>query len=269
MQIKNISSTTIELPEFQLSLKPGDVADLSSFETKLIHTNQRLNALFEKGLLLNLGQTIIKNSKKALDSTKQRIDKLNLGSYVVKEASPSSKNSTRNLINSALSGSERKPIPKSSEAEIRYQQQYQQNTFPAEDLKVGKSPSKKVEIQQQFNPVEITPTGLVTSFGSYGIIPTEQLVGSTTYLNQIVVPNEIEQLENQNKDQIEIQDKLGNKHQISLKNIEKIAQRRCIGFNKNGKPCKKWTVIGFDTCPIHMSSTDKITWEKQRQSPSS
>lgn len=263
MRIKNISSTTIELPEFNFSLKPGDIIDLSSFEPRLIHSNQRLSALFEKGLLLNLGYSTTKNNKKSLETAKQRIDKLNLGKHIVKPAKSSSNNSTRNLISSTLSGTERKPIPKSSESSSRYQQQHQQNTNPTEEWEEQVGSSKKLQIQQHFDPVQITPTGLITPFGSHGIIPSEQLVGQTTYLNQLTISNEIEQLENKTA---EIQIGNGNKHKISLENIEKISQRRCIGTNKNGKLCKKWTVIGFNTCPIHMDEVDRIAWEKTKKS---
>ena len=268
MRIKNVSSTTIELSEFNLQLKPGDVADLSQFDLKSIHTNQRLSALFEKGLLINLGQNLTRNTKQSLQNAKQRIDKLNLGNYLVKEAKPTSNNSARNLISSALQGVERKPIPKGTTQPGRYEEQYQQNMLVDQmsSEEANSSQSKKVKIKELFEPVQITEAGLATPFGSYGMIPVETLVGSTTYLNQVTLTNEIQKLEQQAQNRtIEIQDEQGNTHEISIENVEKLTQRRCVGTNKNGKHCKKWTVIGFDTCPIHMSTSDKNIWKTQVQ----
>lgn len=254
MKVKNISATIIDIPEFKLFLNPGDIGDLSKFDPKEIHKHKLLTAYFEKGLLANLGNTTVRGSSAALKTARERIEKLGLKDY---KEQPSSKkqNSTREKINQVKN----QKTLKSDVNTERYADQYYNNLNPSNPQTEEKVPRPK--IQEQFQSVQINYDGIVGNFGSYGKIASEQLTGKTTQLNPEInkVPS------NKLQDNIIIKDIEGNEYNVSLEKITERLKRKCLGFTSNGKPCKKWAVLNFNSCMTHMSKSEKELYEKLKK----
>lgn len=258
MRIKNISSTTIPLPEFQLNLKPGDIGDLSSFDPKLIHTHKMLSVYFEKGLLINLGTVKVSGSKANLQTTRDRIAKLGLGDYVSKPSKKST-GSVREQINAVSKKVTRRPTEPNIEIPPeRYKEEYHQNMNPRAEIEAFiDKPKSKVKIQDKFEAVQLRSDGqIMNSFNTPGHIPTGYLAGETTHLTLPIPKSEIKDL-----DKIDLVDKLGNSHKISLKKIEERLKRKCLGFSSTGKPCKKFAVHFYQTCITHMSESERKEYD--------
>ena len=255
MRIKNVSSTLIPLPEFNLQLSPGDIGDLSSFDPKAIHSHKLLAAYLENGLLVNLGTLVPAGSMAALKSARNRIEKLGFNDYVAKKATPSSSN--RAKIDQLLKRPKyREPSEgKFNQQNERYSEEYYYNKL--ENVPETPTPKPRPKIDNNFKSMQIDPLGTVVEFGAYGRIDTEALVGKTA----LIVPPV------QEKDtRIVIKDTAGNEFKVSLDNIKERLQRKCIGANASGKQCKKWAVSNFHSCLTHMSRTEKEEYEKLRKS---
>lgn len=258
MRIKNVSSTTISFPEFQLNLKPGDIGDLSSFDPKVIHTHKMLSVYFEKGLLINLGTVKVSGSKANLQTTRDRIAKLGLGDYVSKPSKKSTSSVREQIGEVSKKTSRRSPEPKKEPLPERYKEEYYQNMNPREQIEAFiDKPKPRAKIQDKFEPVQLRSDGqIMDAFNTPGVIPTGHLAGPTTHLSLSKVIPKI-----QDPDNVEITDKLGNSYNISFKKIEERLKKKCLGFSSSGKPCKKWSVSGFQSCMTHMTASEKKDYD--------
>lgn len=254
MKVKNVSSSKIDVPEFKLSLKPGDVGDLSSFDLALVRSHTLLGAFFEKGLLINLGQTTLAGSKATLNSARDRITKLNvLGTkddYIIKQAKKRSQTTTRTAIADSLKNYDRRaPLASDLETSSRYEDEYFMNMHPGED-EPEEYLRPRIKIEEKFRPTEIQWNGSMT-FGQNGQIQTGIITGETTHL----APD---------PDTLILKDPHGNEHKLSLTRIKEKMLRRCIGSNSAGRPCKKYAIHGFQSCLRHMSRTERTEYDQLR-----
>jgi len=247
MKIKNVSSTNIELPEFNIKLGPGEVEDLSKFDSLELARNQKLNILFEKGLLLNLGNSIVRGSTEALKSARQQIEKLGLKDYieVPKKQTNRPKPSERPKNNR-----------KQDKSTLRYSEEYIENKKLL-DPNLEEISKPRPKIQEKFQTMNVNIDGTISEFGSYGVIQSEILTGKTTALNP--------EIKKKIKDPIVISDTQGNEFCISKEIIMERLKRKCLGFSDKGKPCKKWAVNGFETCLTHMTKIELEQYEKNRR----
>lgn len=247
MRVKNVSSTNIPLPEFNLDLKPGDVGDLSPFDIKLIHSHKLLSAYLEKGLLVNLGIASPIGSKTHLKSARDRIAQLKIGEYIPKQTKRGN-SPNRAKIAEALKKNDSRSRTSPSESTERYGEEFHSNMNPLIE-RANSSPKPRPKIQETFKSMQVNPDGVISQFGSYGMIPTEVLTGGTTHLTI------------KSEDSLIIKDKGGNEYNVSLANIQEKLQKKCIGSNKKGKLCGKWAVTNFNSCLTHMSRTEKREYE--------
>jgi len=256
MKIKNISSSQIDIPEFQLSLKPGDTADISSFDPAVIRAHKLLAIMFQKGLLINLGRLSPSGSSGALNSARDRIAKMNIlgdkNDYVLKPAS-NKKLSTRNSIEHALKDSNRRaPLASHNiDAEERYNDDYYNNMYPGELEPQEHYDGPQIKIDQNFRAAEIAWDGSVT-FGQNGQIQTDIVLGKTTFITP-------------DPDELIVKDKGGHEYKVSIERIKEKMLRRCIATNAQGKPCKKYAIYGFQSCLTHMSAIEKQEYESTKK----
>lgn len=259
MRIKNVSSTDIPLPEFQLLLKPGDIGDLSPFDPKVIYTHKLLSAYFEKGLLVNLGNATPPGSRVALRSARDRIANLKIGDYISKPANKKAPN--RSQIDATIRRNESRVKPSAGDFDTnkeRYSDEYFQNMNPGATREDSSQPKPKVKIKDSFSGVQIQPDGTIT-FGSHGRIETAVLTGPTTFLSTPTPPPQ---------NTVTLTDKLGGQVVLSLDAIQERLNKKCLGFTNSGKPCKKLAVTGFQSCLTHFSRTEKKEYEQLKVSSS-
>jgi len=261
MRIKNVSSTNIPLPEFNMNLKPGDIGDLSTFDQKVIHTHKLLAAYFEKGLLVNLGIAAPVGSKNTLRSARDRIAQLKIGDYVPKQASRSS-SSNRNKIMETLKKNDTRTRVNTEfdPSKERYHEEYYSNMNPDKQVERPNQPKPRPKIDNTFKPMQINHDDTISEFGSYGSIATEVLTGPTTYLQRIEPAPKP-----QRQDIVTVKDAGGNEYNVSLKSIKEKLERKCVGSNSSGKPCGKWSVTGFSSCATHMSRSEKKAYEELKK----
>lgn len=268
MRIKNVSSTKIDLQiqDSQYVLQPGDIKDLSQFDTKDLHTHKRLNMYFDKGLLINLGSASPKNSLAQLKSARERINKMGLSGYVAKQSKKTTNPNNRSKITELLKKSSSRNFsePEFDSSRERHGDEYYQNMNPNKPREQYDQPKPRPTFQDDFPSMQINPDGTITEFGSYGNIPTKQLTGETTALNQ-PLQSQPEKI----PDQIVVTDKQGYEYTVSVKQIEKKIKSKCLAFTSSSKPCKKLAVRGFQTCLTHMSASEKKQYKKIKSSPNS
>lgn len=257
MRIKNISATEIKLPDFDLILAPGELGDLSKFEFKFIHSNKKLNMLFDKGLLVNLGSSTPAGSLNALKSAKERIAKMGLTDFVPKQAKKSPTQDPRKRISQILQDSP-KPQMRSNE---KFSDEYFQNMNPGKTREDFSTPIPRPKVQEKFNAVQIDPKGYLSEFGSKGFIEAVQLTGETTHLNEAPLPPIKRYLDNV----LEVMGENGEVIQVSLDEVKKRIMSKCLGFSKSGKACKKWAVAPFQSCLTHLSKEELREYDKAKK----
>lgn len=261
MRVKNISSTKIELEELNLFLNPGDMQDLSEFDPKMLHQNKRLNSYMAKGLLINLGNSSPAGSLAAMRSARNRISNLGLTDYIAKPAKKGAVNN-RSKIDALLKKTPRNP-PKAGfdSTKERYSDEYHANMNPTTPREDYSKPKPRPKIDDSFRSMQVNPDGVVSEFGSYGIIETGVLTGE-----QNLLAPELKASQPKTEDIIEVKDLDGNNYSVSIDSIKERVKRKCIGFTNTGKACKKWAVLGgFSSCMTHMSQSEKIEYEKIKQ----
>lgn len=265
MRIKNISSTKIELPEFKLSLDPGDMGDLSEYDPKQLHTHKRLNSYFSKGLLINLGNSSPPGSTAALKSARNQIERLGLSGYVAKPAKKSSirQQNNRSKIDALLSNSRKAGKSGFDSDKERYSDEYYANMNPTQPREEHTQPKPRPQVDEKFRNMQIEPDGTVTEFGAYGVIET----GVLTNEKNLLIPEKPTKPSKKDQPKLEVQDKEGNTYSVSLENIQDRLKRHCIGFTNSRKPCKKWAVHGFQSCLTHLSESEKKEYEKLKKNP--
>lgn len=237
-----------------------------------------LTVYFEKGLLVNLGTVKVNNSKAQLQSARDRIAKLNLGTSVVAKTKKN-KVSVREQMEVANSKHSRNPIS----TQPRYEEEYKDHKSAREQIEqyMIKKPKKesldyhatpevkpKVTIKERFDPIQVRIDGQIfDSFQTPGVIPTGHLAGETTMLT---APNIFARLTSQKREDkkstniTEIVDNQGNTHKVSLKQIEERLMKKCLGFTSSGKPCKKWAVTGHSSCTTHMTKDELKEYEESK-----
>jgi hypothetical protein len=262
MRIKNVSSTDVKLPDLNLTLSPGEIKDLSSFDPKVLHTDKKLNAYFDKGLLVNLGSTMPSGSIAALKSARNRIDKMGFGESVAKQAKKAPSDN-RKKISELLKRNDQRTNPNQGfdSAKERFSDEYYQNMNPGIQREDFSKPKPRPKIDERFKPMQLMPDGMVVEFGSHGKIQTAVLAGQTTALSTNLVPEKKKPEENS----IEVADLDGNVYVVSLDKIKERLERKCLGFSSSGKPCKKWAVTGFRSCTTHMSRSEKREYERLKR----
>ena len=260
MRVKNVSSTNIPLPEFNLNLKPGDIGDLTGFDQKVIHTHKLLAAYFQKGLLVNLGLAPSPTgSKKSMQTARDRIAQLKIGEYISKPATKSQSSNRNKIMETLKKNDSRAPVtPEFDPSKERYHDEYYANMNPGQQVERPTQPKPRPKIDETFRPMQINYDDTISEFGSYGTIATEVLTGPTTYLQQsLSIP--------QKQDNVVVKDIAGNEYNVSLKNIKEGLERRCIGANKAGKPCGKWAIRGLNSCATHLSRSEKKEYEELKR----
>jgi hypothetical protein len=257
MRIKNVSATEIKLPDFELTLAPGELGDLSKFDFKTIHSNKRLNILFDKGLLVNLGSSTPAGSVNALKSAKERIAKMGLTDYVIKQAKKSPAADPRKKISQILADS---PKPESFSNE-KFNDEYFQNMNPGKQREDFSTPIPRPKIQEKFNSIQIDPRGYLSEFGSKGFIEANRLTGDMTVLNE-QLPTPVKEFSNN------ILEVIGEGGEVIKVNIDEVRERmmkKCLGYSKSGKPCKKWAVSPFQSCLTHLSKEEQKEYDKTKK----
>jgi hypothetical protein len=267
MRIKNVSSTDIKIPDLDLALAPGEMKDLSSFDPKVIYQHKKLNAYFDKGLLVNIGSSTPPGSIASLKSTRDKISKLGFSDAIVKQAKkPSNPNSnSRSAINELLKKNNPRekinPMPQHDPGKDRFHEQYQKNMNPIKALLQEELTMRpKLKISETFVPIQITPDGVMTEFGSNGMIPSAILAGKESILNaepQMVVL--------ETPETIEIVDKDGQTYKVNLDEVRERISKKCLGYSSKGKPCKKYAVLGFKSCVTHMTTSERKEFERLKR----
>lgn len=250
MRVKNVSAKQLDLEDFNLSIGVGEIGDLSDFDPKLLHQHKRLNAMFDKGLLVNLGTAGVTGSNKSLISARDRISKLGLEGYVPKKSKSSSKSSRSKIADLMKKSDRRAPIATEPQtAHERYSRDFQQNMNPTEKYD-EEFEKPRIKIDEKFRTVKIGFDGaVVTDFGENGNIQTGILSKEPII----------------NKSLIQVTDKSGQEYNVSLERIEERLKRKCLGSNKSGKPCKKWAVKNYDSCLTHLSHAEKKSYENLKK----
>jgi hypothetical protein len=266
MRIKNVSSTDIKIPDLDLALAPGEMKDLSAFDPKVIYQHKKLNAYFDKGLLVNIGSSTPSGSIAALKSTRDKINKLGFTDAVIKQAKKSSNTNTqRSAINELLKKNNPRdqinPMPQHDPNKDRFHEQYQKNMNPIKALLQEEFVTRpKVKISETFTPVQITPDGIMTEFGSNGTIPSAILAGKESILKAEPQTIAVEPSET-----IEILDKDGQVYKVNLDEVRERISKKCLSYSSKGKPCKKYAVLGFKSCVTHMTTSERKEFDRLKR----
>jgi hypothetical protein len=250
MQIKNISSSLIEIQDLNVKLRPGETADLSSHDLAFLRTHKVLNLYFDKGLLANLGIIHKATGSKAnLNAAKDRIQKLGImgkNKLVTKQATKSdNKKAIADIARKADHTKRLAPPPANfSPSRERYREVLEEELAPP-------LPRPRPKIQEKFQPVTLN----YQEFGANGNIETAIITGETTQLS--LAPSTTTP-----STELTITDRTGYEHRVSFESIKEKLLQKCIGITSSGKPCKKYAVHGFQSCLTHMSKSEKDEYNK-------
>lgn len=256
MRIKNISSTPVDIPELDLQLSPGDEGDLSAFDPKEIHQNKKLQAFFQKGLLLNLGNRGITN-KGTLQAARARIAKMGLSDFVpVSAKKTSTKKTNRKKISDMMRDNKRESqVETERYAEDKKRSRELMSMFDDEDAEERDYYQK---IENTPRSMQIDSNGIISEFGADGIIESSILAENTTMLSA----DTTRVVKKEDPDYLAIQDSAGNTYQVSLNAIAERISSQCTGTTAKGRLCKKRAILGFMSCKTHMTLSEKKEYKK-------
>lgn len=264
MQIKNISSSFIEIQDLNVKLRPGETADLSSHDLASLRTHKVLNLYFDKGLLANLGMVHKPVGSKAnLNAAKDRIQKLGImgkNKLVTKQATLKTDNK-KAIAEIARKADHTKrlspPPPNFSPTRERYREVLEED-YDDDDNDIHQyqeivRPKPRPQIQDKFPPLVLD----YQEFGINGNIETGIITGETTNLAS-PTPETPE---------LSIIDRAGREHRIPFEAVKEKMLHKCIGLTSSGKPCKKYAVHGFQSCLTHMSKSEKEEYHQLQAHP--
>lgn len=258
MQIKNISSSFIEIQDLNVKLRPGETIDLSGHDLAFLRTHKTLNLYFDKGLLANLGVVHKPTGSKAnLNAAKDRIQKLGImgkNKLVTKQATKTdNKKAIADIARKADHTKRLSPPPANFSPNRERYREVLEEEQDSDDYIESFQPRPRPKIQDKFQPVILD----YQEFGTNGNIETAVITGETTQLSaEIPAPTELS-----------IMDRLGREHRVSFEDVKAKILQKCIGTTSAGKPCKKYAVHGFESCLTHMTQSEKQEYNKL-QAPS-
>lgn len=263
MRVKNISSSTIEIKDLNLKLRPGEAGDLSKHDLKTLRTHQQLNLLFEKSMLANLGRaTHTPGTRAALISAKQRIEQLNVmgkDKSVIKKADPRMLNKRKLIGDTIKKHDYNRRLNTSSEfdpGKERYREEFLQNKDPLHynEDQFYEAPPRQTRIDDDLIVRQLNWNDDSWDYGFQykGTIKTGRVNPDTTELSYT-------EKQLQKKLPASSQD-----YKLYEKAKDKLL-RRCVGTTANGKPCKRYATHGFETCNLHMNSAEKQQYKNLRK----